>query len=370
MKFTIITHAVHKKKENEWFSYAPYVREMQIWEKYTKELQVVAPISTDEIHSNELAYRHERLEFIKIKEFNITSLKNLVKSLFVIPSILIQIYKSMKWADHIHLRCPGNIGLLGCFVQILFPSKPKTAKYAGNWDPESKQPFTYKIQKWILSNTFLTKNMKVLVYGEWENQTKNILPFFTATYHKSEIEEINSKTLNETVDLMFVGALSTGKQPILSVKAAHELLKKGHDVVLNMYGEGVERKKLENYILENNLQEKIVLHGNVSSETVKKAFQKSHFLIFISKSEGWPKVVAEAMFWKCVPITTKVSCVPFMLGNGSRGSIVSDSLESIVETVSSYFSNKNKYTEHSENGANWSQNYTLEKFETEISKIL
>ena len=42
-------------------------------------------------------------------------------------------YKAMKWADHIHLRCPGNIGLLGCIVQIAFPKKVKTVKYAGNW---------------------------------------------------------------------------------------------------------------------------------------------------------------------------------------------------------------------------------------------
>jgi len=53
----------------------------------------------------------------------------------------------MKSANHIHLRCPGNIGLLACLIQILFPNTPKTSKYAGNWDPNAKQPFTYKIQK-------------------------------------------------------------------------------------------------------------------------------------------------------------------------------------------------------------------------------
>jgi hypothetical protein len=27
---------------------------------------------------------------------------------------------------------------LGCIVSDFFPNKPKTAKYAGNWDPKSK----------------------------------------------------------------------------------------------------------------------------------------------------------------------------------------------------------------------------------------
>ena len=76
--------------------------------------------------------------------------------------------------------------MLGCFIQILFPNKPKTAKYAGNWDPKSSQPTSYRIQKWILNNTILTKNMQALVYGEWEGNSKNIKPFFTATYQEKE----------------------------------------------------------------------------------------------------------------------------------------------------------------------------------------
>ena len=72
------------------------------------------------------------------------------------------------------------------------------------------------------------------------------------------------------------------------------------NVTLDLYGEGVERDKLERYIEEHDLNEHVILHGNQSRDTVKEAYKKAHFLVFISKSEGWPKVVAESMFWKCV----------------------------------------------------------------------
>src|SRR5574343_70255 len=124
-------------------------------------------------------YYHSKIDFCQVKEFDITSVFNVFKAIFLLPKIAIQVYKAMSQADHIHLRCPGNMGLVGAMVQILFPKKSKTAKYAGNWDPNAKQPFTYKLQRWILSNTFLTKNMQVLVYGTWENQSKNIKTFFT-----------------------------------------------------------------------------------------------------------------------------------------------------------------------------------------------
>ncbi|WP_373940759.1 glycosyltransferase [Polaribacter sejongensis] len=257
-------------------------------------------------------------------------------------------------------------------VQILFPSKPKTAKYAGNWDPNSQQPITYKFQKWLLGNTFLTKKIKVLVYGDWPNQTKNILPFFTASYHQNEIIEIPTKELTKQMKLIFVGGFTLGKQPLLSVQSAHELIKKGYNVCLGMYGDGVMRGELESYISKHQLEKYVTLHGNVNKDVVKTAFQEAHFLIFISKSEGWPKVVAEAMFWGCLPISSDVSCVGYMLGENTRGSVLKPeaSTEDIVTEIKSYLENENKYQEKVLEAKKWSQNYTLDTFEAAIKELL
>ncbi|WP_367158784.1 glycosyltransferase family 4 protein [Lutibacter sp.] len=429
----------------------------------------------------------------------------------------------MQWADHIHLRCPGNIGLLGCVVQLLFMNKPKTVKYAGNWDPKSAQPRSYRLQKWIVSNTFLTRNCKVLVYGDWPNQSKNIVPFFTASYSEEEIEAVEIRNISQNKDGMlkqvqhddsghgamnrhpefisgsdglehndemlkqvqydenkrhpefssgshgveyndeilkqvqpdgmkdemlkqvqydemkdemlkqvqhdeikdemlkqvqhdeikdemlkqvqhdgmndemlkqvqhgatnrhpefssgfpanklkfiYVGGLVPGKQPLLSVQVVHELKRKGYNVQLDMYGEGIERTKISDYILDNSLEEVVFLHGNAHKEIVKKAYQQAHFLVFISKSEGWPKVVAEAMFWGCVPLSSAVSCVPEMLGNGSRGTLVSTNVAAIVRVVEGYINNEETYKRHAENAMEWSRAFTLERFKEEIGRLL
>ncbi|SNR36475.1 glycosyltransferase family 4 protein [Lutibacter flavus] len=435
MKFVIITHVEHKSNELGIFAYEPYVREMNLWLKYVDEVQIVAPLSKEDITSIESNYRFNKqtfnqvgdddLELIKIPSFDITSMKNGINAIFKISKICFQIYNAMQWADHIHLRCPGNIGLLGCFVQILFPSKPKTVKYAGNWDPKSKQPLSYRLQKWIVSNTFLTKNCNVLVYGKWPKQSKNIVPFFTASYSELEIEDImvrdisgfqehtfdqvlndeeqrqsqldwashdmehNEQISNQVEDneeqrhsqlewgsheaelnFLFVGGLTPGKQPLLSVQVIHELKKKGYLVKLDMYGEGIERTNLTEYILDNSLENEVRLHGNTYKEIVKKAYKEAHFLLFISKSEGWPKVVAEAMFWGCLPITSDVSCISYMLENNKRGSIVNPSINEIVEVIESYIHNPKKFEEQVDKAMEWSRQYTLEKFEKEVGKLL
>ena len=55
------------------------------------------------------------------------------------------------------------------------------------------------------------------------------------------------------------------------------------------------RNEIEKYIETKNLKKHVILKGNCSRDEVIKAYQKSHFLVLPSKSEGWPKVLSEAM---------------------------------------------------------------------------
>jgi glycosyltransferase involved in cell wall biosynthesis len=374
MKIAIITHVPHIKRGNIYFGYAPYIREMNIWIKYTDAVIVVAPLVEKEIGAIEEVYQHKKVNVLQVPVFDITTISNVFKTIRNLPTIVLKMHKAMKQADHIHLRCPGNMGLIGAIVQIAFPKKKKTAKYAGNWDPKSKQPWSYRLQKAILSNTFLTRNMQVLVYGKWPNQTKNIKSFFTATYAEREILNsefrIQSSEFQNEIKFIFVGTLSKGKQPLYAIQLIEQLHLLGKKVRLDLYGEGVLRKELESYITDKHLNKSIILKGNQTKEVIKQAYQNSHFLVLPSKSEGWPKVVAEAMFWGCVPLISPVSCVPYMVENGKRGVLLTENLEKDVNTIEALLLNKAAYLEMAELGKNWSREYTIDKFEEEIKKLL
>ncbi len=370
MNFVIITHVPHIVEQNQYFAYAPYVREMNIWAKQLDKIIIVAPESKFQKTPIDIHYEHENIEFVAVAGFDVLNLKAIFNTIFETPGICCRIYSAMKKADHIHLRCPGNMGLLASLIQILFPKKIKTAKYAGNWDSNSKQPLSYKWQKWILSNAFLTRNMQVLVYGQWEGSSKNIKPFFTATYNEVDKLPIVPKDLKQKICFVFVGALVSGKNPLYAIQLVEALHKKGHNVALALYGEGAERNKLEQYIIQNNLENIISLEGNQTQERVKKAYEQSHFVILPSDSEGWPKAVAEGMFWGCVPVATPVSCVPFMLDYGNRGILLEMDLEKDVNQLEAVSKNEIDYQIKSQKASDWSRKYTLDVFEEEIKKLL
>lgn len=368
MRFLIITHASHTFKNGHLYAYGPYVREMDIWMRYADIVEIVAPLSEENPSPIAWAYKRQDIYFSKIAAVSLLTFSEKIKTALNLPLIFFKIISAMHRADHIHLRCPGNIGLLGCIAQIFFPKKHKTAKYAGNWDPNAKQPWSYRLQKWMLSNSFITKNMKVLVYGHWLQPSKNIIPFFTASYSEQKIKMVAPKTYDEQLRFIFVGTLATGKRPLYCLQLLANLWRKGLDCRLDFYGEGPERQALLEYIKKHNLQAVVHLHGNQPSEVIEFVYSKSHFLVLPSQSEGWPKAVAEAMFWGVIPIVTPISCIPWMLDDEKRGSLLTLDIEKDSYTILKLVKSKNLQP-ISTNARLWSQQYTLELFDKEINNF-
>lgn len=342
---------------------------MNIWLSSADKIIVVAPKISSIPNAIETPYLHSEIAFIKIPAISFLNFREVIRSLIKFPRICFGILKVMNEADHIHLRCPGNIGLIASVLQIFFPTKPKTVKYAGNWDPNASQPWSYRLQKWILRNTFLSRNIKVLVYGDWPEQSKNIVPFFTASFSEKE-KALFSKDFTSTFKFIFVGSLSPGKRPLFAIKLIEALMGKGIPVKLEIYGSGVLKNELQKYIVKKNLVPFVKLKGNLKLEELKEVYKASHFLILASQSEGWPKAVAEAMFFGCIPIATSVSCVPNMLDNGNRGIIIEPNLEQASYKVINYLKNESELYDISKRATSWSREYTLEKLDKEISKLL
>ncbi|UJH92493.1 glycosyltransferase family 4 protein [Antarcticibacterium sp. 1MA-6-2] len=247
----------------------------------------------------------------------------------------------------------------------------------------------------------MTRNIKVLVYGEWPNQSNNILPFFTASFPEKEIFDAKEKSFNNPFRFLFVGNLVRGKNPLKAIKMVQELQtlmglnQESWQLHLNIYGDGPERAMLEYYCEKHNLKRLVRFKGNRTLEELKMAYEDAHFVILPSQSEGWPKAVAEGMFFGCIPIATAVSCVPWMLNYGSRGILIPDLgkreeerekgervesgkwkeeshevLDETVKKIVKIIKDPVEMRRISRQAQEWSQQYTVEKFEEAIKKVL
>lgn len=378
MKISVFTHVGHSFQDGSYLAYPPYVREMNLWFKCFTVVEVAGPLEREDPGWG-MAYHHRELRFSRLPLLNFTSWRNMLKSFFLLPVAFISIFKLMGRAEHIHLRCPGNIGLLASICQIFFPKKPKTAKYAGNWDSGALQPWSYRLQKWILRNPFLSRNMKVLVYGDWPSQSGNVYPFFTASFEEREVALMEERSFRSPFRFLFVGNLVKGKNPHLALELVEELLHRKFAVSLDVFGDGPERAGLEQWCREKNLQTNIRFHGNIEQKALRQFYRNVHFCLLPSRSEGWPKAIAEAMFFGCIPIATSISCVPWMLDHGRRGILLDPLgkdmdknawLKKGADKITLLLKNEPLMKEVSSGAISWSRQYTLEKFEAGIKEVL
>jgi len=369
MTFALITHVGHVKTDGQLLAYGPYVREMNLWAQHVDHVVLVAPAKHTGVDPIDLAYKHTNITWLKVPAFSTTSLGQLLRSILVVPWILLQIFRAFIRADHIHLRAPGNMAILGLLVQVFFPSKKKTAKYAGNWDPNAKQPVSYRLQKRMLASSWFACNMRVLVYGAWPNQSKNVLPFFTATYSKNEIPW-EARDWQSPVRMLFIGTLGPGKRPLYALQLFKSLYNKGLVGKLDYFGDGPEKPTLLDFVKRHDLSGAVQLHGNRPAAEVNSAYKTADFLILPSQSEGWPKVVAEAMYWGCIPVVTPISCVPWMLDHGERGMLLSLVVEIDSQAIADILIDPNRAKQMRELAVTWSRSYTLDRFDTEIQKLL
>ena len=369
MNLLIISDAHLIEQQGKKVAYAPYVKEMDLWMPLVDQTVFVCP---HKIKGPFMAqpFKIQESTQIGVRRLEFHTVFSGLISLMTIPYQTMVLWNAMRKADHIHLRAPGNLCVLACFVQMLFPQKKKTVKYAGNWDPNAKQPLAYRIQKWVLSNTVLSKNMQVLVYGHWEGMTKNIKPFFTASYFEAEKEPILKRDFKQPLIALFIGTLEAHKRPLEAVQLIHSLRKRGVEISLEMFGQGPLSEDVKWYCNENELSDHILLRGNQPAMVVKEAYKKAHFVMLLSKSEGWPKAVAEAMFWGAIPIVTKVSCVPWMLGNGKRGILINTPEVIDIDQLARKIADTDRLVNTSKDAAQWSRQYTLDTFAVEIEKLL
>jgi hypothetical protein len=71
-----------------------------------------------------------------------------------------------------------------------------------------------------------------------------------------------------------------------------------------------------------------------------------------------------------LPIATNVSCVANMLHTNERGILLTEHLSEDVKQIQECINNENDYQQKIIKAANWSREFTIDKFELEIQKII
>ncbi|WP_235783950.1 hypothetical protein [Nonlabens tegetincola] len=124
MRFLVISDAHHLRINGKLVAYAPYVKEMNLWLSKVDEVQIIAPTRYNKPLLTQ-PFDRQDIQVTSLRRLEFHRISIAVVSLLTIPYQFMVLCFAFAKADHIHLRCPGNLALLSCLVQILFLGKRK-----------------------------------------------------------------------------------------------------------------------------------------------------------------------------------------------------------------------------------------------------
>lgn len=115
--------------------------------------------------------------------------------------------------------------------------------------------------------------------------------------YKDQKESIRKKYNISEKDFVFlyVGQFIERKNIDTIMKSFQMLHKTDKNVKLFLVGGGIEKEKIEKFVLQNHLNDFVIIEDFLKEEELSKIYTISNALLILSESEPWGMVVNEAM---------------------------------------------------------------------------
>ncbi len=143
------------------------------------------------------------------------------------------------------------------------------------------------------------------------------------------------KSDRSVVEIVCAGRLVPDKGHLVLLRAFSCLLSRGYKLRLRIIGDGIERRTLESFILENGLRESVIVEGALNHDNTRRLFTQADIFVLASLAEGLPVALMEAMAMEIPCVSTYIAGIPELIRPEVDGLLVpASSEEALVEALS------------------------------------
>ncbi|TVZ59170.1 glycosyl transferase family 1 [Flavobacteriaceae bacterium MAR_2010_105] len=325
MTLAIISHTEHYTlPDGTLVGWSPTVNEINHLLDLFDRIYHVAMHYEGEAPKSVMAYASDRIQFVPIPAVGGKRISDKLSIVYQAPKIISIVSKVLKQVDCFQLRTPTGIGVFLIPYLSGLVNLPGWYKYAGNWKQESA-PLGYAWQRWLLKG----QKRPVTINGVWEDQPAHCLSFENPCLTSEDLAfgkaAGESKSLDGPLTLCFVGRLETEKGVGRILEALKLLNDTEHSRIGTMHFVGAGPAMAEFKAKAEGITIPIVFHGALSRVEVFDIYNESHaFLLPTSASEGFPKVLAEAMAFGCIPVVSKLSSIGQYITHHEQGLLLDE----------------------------------------------
>ncbi len=280
------------------------------------------------------------------------------------------IWKEVRAADAVHAPIPGDIGTIGIAIALL-QHKPLFVRHCGNW----LAPRTLAERAWKRGMELVAGGRNVMLAtggasGPPSDRNSHVKWIFSTSLREEQLKNSTARTLSPDghLRLITVSRQEPNKGTDRVIESLPEIAIAYPKVCLDVVGDGSLMPFLKKRAADLGVADRVRFHGKVKQSDVLELLRLGDIFCYpTAASEGFPKVVLEALSAGLPVITTRVSVLP-MLIDDSCGTIIEDTSPfAITSAVVRIASDKSRYYALSQGAVQRARGYTLERWRDTIN---
>ena len=283
------------------------------------------------------------------------------------------IWREIREADAVHAAVPGDVGTIGMLFALVL-RKPLFVRHCGNWlVPRTAAEHFWK---WMMQRFASGRNVMLATGGrKTPPSAKNphVKWIFSTSLRSTQLALGRPRRLpvNEELKLLAACRQEEGKGTDIVIGSMPLILKRFPGATLEVLGSGSLMSHLEALAEQLNVRDKVFFRGKVEQRDVIEWMKRADVFCFPTQaSEGFPKVVLEALASGLPVVTTKVSVLPQLIGDECGVLLDKPTPENLAAAIERLCSDAETYQRMSAAAVTTSQQYSLENWRDSIGETL
>lgn len=287
---------------------------------------------------------------------------------------VVTIARAILDADAVHTPIPGDVGTIGMVLAVAL-RKPLFVRHCGNWlAPRTRAEHFWR---WFVERYAGGRNV-MLATGGTEHAPSMINPnvrwIFSTSMTEAELRAGRARSAvgrDRTPRLIIVCRQERAKGTDTAIAALPAIARAFPGVTLDVVGDGGYVGALREAAERLGVGEQVVFHGKKDHDEVIGLLDQADLFVYPTRaSEGFPKVVLEALATGLPVVTTRVSVLPALIGAGGGALLDAATPDEVASTVVEILTDGRRYETLSRCAIDTAAQYSLERWRDTIGAAL
>lgn len=284
------------------------------------------------------------------------------------------IIREVRGADAVHTPIPGDVGTIGLLIAMLL-RKPLFVRHCGNWFV--RRTVAEYFWRWLLERRAANQTV-VLATGGAENPPSTRNPrvrwIFSTSLRESELRECASvrSAFQRNGPRLIISARQERAKGTGTLIESLPLLEIDYpEISLDVVGDGAGLEEFRTIAEQCQVAHRVRFHGKVNHAGVIALLKEADLFCFpTTSSEGFPKAVVEALACGLPVVSTRVSVLGKLVGEGAGFLIDSATPTEVARGVRWCLADVTRYEALSTAAIRTASDYSLERWRDTIESFL